>query len=268
MIDAHLHLQDTRLAEDRKSIIATLRQLGVAHWCVNGIHPGDWRQVADLAREHDEVIPFFGVHPWEVNGLEGGWRTSLREFLEANPEAGIGEVGLDKWIRNHDISRQRDILGSQLALAEELKRPVAVHCLQAWGHLDEVLEGSKFRRPFLLHSYGGPSEFVERMCERGAYFSISGYFFREDKGEKRQVFLQIPEDRILIETDAPDMEPPESCVEFHVSTSDKEEAPFPNHPGNIRAIYRAYAEFRDRGIDEIIESTRHNFQAWMEKSRR
>lgn len=267
MIDVHLHLQDPRLESVVDAFDDQLGGLGIDAWVVNGTGPGDWEDVARIAREHPAVIPCYGVHPWKVNELDPDWEGPLRRRLEDDPGAGVGEIGLDRWIRDHDIERQKEILLAQLNLAGEFDRPVTIHCLQAWGHLDEVLGSSKLDRPFLLHSYGGPSEFVPRMLDRGAYFSISGYFFRKNKTEKLAVFREIPEDRVLVETDAPDMRPPPELME-HPVPGDTEEGEAANHPANLLAIHRAYAAFRNRDPEEVAATLEENFENWFGRSLR
>ena len=260
MIDCHLHLQDNKLYFQADEILDRIREVGVKALVVNGTEPGDWERVADLAERFPEVIPFFGVHPWKVNGVESDWADCLRGYLDRFPGSGVGEVGLDKWIRDHDIELQKEIFGEQLAMACELKRPVSVHCLQAWGHLTESLKQGMVGDPTLLsrtllHSFGGPAEMVEEFVELGVYFSISGYFFRPDKSMKLEVFNQIPDDHLLIETDAPDMMPPAS---LQVDWCEPET----NHPANIKLIYRAVADWKGEPTSDLISRTDSNFRAW------
>ncbi|MDF1859373.1 MAG: TatD family hydrolase [Verrucomicrobiales bacterium] len=256
MIDAHLHLQFPEFDGILDKVIEAARKVGVKAFVVNGTSPEDWNQVASLATEVAEIIPFFGVHPWKVNELRAGWEEELDRYLEAFPGAGVGEIGLDKWIRNHDIGRQRETFLRQLELAEKKARPVTVHCLKAWGHLSECLKSSKFQRPFLLHSFGGPTELIGEFLKREAYFSLSGYFLRPDKTKKRDAFLSIPRERILLETDAPDMLPPDELIQFPLSREGKEI----NHPANLRAIYEAYARWKELPVSEVISATSENFR--------
>jgi TatD DNase family protein len=259
MIDSHLHLQSPVFRECRDEIIAQLRKLGVGILVVNATRPADWDELAELAMNVPEVIPFFGVHPWYVDDLPNGWLRRLDSLLSKFPKAGVGEIGLDKWIRGHNVTRQREVLDAQLALAEAHGRSVTLHCLQAWGNLEETLENSGFARPFLLHSYGGPGEMIARFLERGAYFSLSGYFFLPEKWEKLERFDSIPLDRILLETDAPDMMPPDELIVFPLKDEGKEPI---NHPGNLVAIYEAFAERIGISRSELESHIRENFGQW------
>lgn len=260
MRDAHLHLADERLFPEADLIMENLRGLGVSRLVVNGTGPEDWGRVANLAQRFPEVLPSFGLHPWRVNEVAEGWQEELQRWLGEFPTAGLGEIGLDRWIQGFDLPKQKQVFLEQLALADQVTGPVSVHVLRAWGPLIECLDAWPKPRPFLLHSYGGSREMVAELVERGAWFSLSGYFFRPDKASKLEVFREVPEDRLLLETDAPDMLPPDTLRLAQCQDPDL------NHPANLAAIYEAYARWR--GIDkaEAINLIDENFQRWVEGS--
>ncbi len=259
MIDAHLHLQDPRLADALPGILEAARELGIERMVVNGTHPGDWEAVERLAAEHPEVTPCFGLHPWRVGSEQAGWLEELESRLKRLPGAGVGEIGLDRWIRDSDFGRQRETFAAQLDLAERLDRPVAIHCLRAWGTMLEILASASPRRAPLLHSYGGPVEMVGDFTALGAFFSLSGHFFHPGKEGKLAAFDAVPADRLLLETDAPDMLPPPEMRPFHLVDPAGQEV---NHPGNLLAIYEAAATRRGWSVEETIGRMRRNFEAW------
>lgn len=258
MIDCHLHLQDSRLG-DLARILATVRSERIACLVVNGTEPGDWEKVASLSRLYPEVIPSFGVHPWRVNEVERNWRDLLGERLTDFPMAGVGEIGLDRWIKGHNLKRQKEFFQAQLALAADLRRPISIHCLNAWGSLLECLRKADLSAGCLLHSYGGSAELVGELVDLGAYFSLSGYFFRDDKTAKLKAFEKVPDERLLLETDAPDMLPP-IFMQRHPLVGDG--GVILNHPANLPSLYEAYASWRGSGVDEVLHRMRTNFAAW------
>ena len=166
MIDSHLHLQDPVLLENIDVILPQIRSAGIAKLVVNGRCPDDWKAVGDLASTNQEVIAFYGLHPWYVNGCRDRWEDLLRGRLKSDVTAGIGEIGLDKWMRNHDMARQRMAFASQLKIAQEFNRPAVIHCLKAWGALKDCLDNSPFTGRFLLHSYSGPADMIEYFVQR------------------------------------------------------------------------------------------------------
>ena len=263
MIDCHLHLQDPRLAETLPGIMETVRSLDIRHLVVNGTGPDDWEAVEHLAATYPEVIPSFGLHPWKVGSETEGWLEDLEERLRRHPAAGVGEIGLDRWIRGHDLEKQRSAFLAQLKLAERLGRPLSIHCLQAWGSLLEILTDQPSGGRFLLHSYGGPVEMVEDFVALGACFSISGYFFRPDKAGKLAVFDQVPSDRLLVETDAPDMALPHELQRYFLEEDSKISAASSiNHPPNLIVVYEATAARLGMAREELENLVSCNFSRW------
>ena len=257
LYDAHNHLQDLRLAPHREAALAACRQEGVAKMVVNGSGEEDWPEVLALARTCPEVIPSFGYHPWYVKERTPGWQQALLRHLESVPSA-IGEVGLDRWIKDYDSEQQEEVFVWQLRLAAEHELPVSIHCLQAWGRLLEILRAEP--RPdcgFLLHSYGGPQEMVAPLAELGAYFSLPGYFAHQRKTRQRDAFRAVPPDRLLIETDAPDQLLPLERSRYPLV--DVQTGTAINHPANLRAVYQFAADIFNEPIEALAHRVEANF---------
>jgi TatD DNase family protein len=177
--------------------------------------------------------------------------------LDAVPAA-IGEIGLDRWIENPDLPLQEKTFREQLRLAALRELPVSIHCLKAWGRLDEILREEPLPgRGFLLHSYGGPPEMVAGFAKLGAYFSLSGYFAHERKARQRETFQVVPRDRLLLETDAPDMWPPEAWND-HPLIDPPTGKPL-NHPANLAAVYRFAATFLGLDVETLAIQLEQNF---------
>ena len=258
LFDAHNHLQDDRLDGVRSEAMTAVRQIGVQRMVVNGTSPADWNAVQAMADQYAEVIPSYGVHPWHLQGLDQDWLEQLNEKLQSRPSV-IGEIGLDRWIENYDLPRQEKIFLAQWRLAVELNRPVTIHCLKCWGRLLEVLQlEPRNRRGFLLHSYGGPLEMVKPLAELGAYFSMSGYFAHPRKSNHAQTFRHVPIDRLLLESDAPDMWPPPGWNDY--PSTDSKTGKTINHPGNIASVYRFAATLREESMETMANRVEENFQ--------
>lgn len=254
--DAHCHLQDERLIERLDEISKLYDELGVAESVVNGTSEKDWRAVSTLAGRFDFVRPSFGLHPWKVGGQSGNWKEELTRFLDLHPEAAVGEIGLDRWIEGFDLPAQEEAFRWQFEQAVVRNRPVSIHCLKAWGRLLECLmELPRLDRGFLLHSYGGPREMVEPFAKLGAFFSFSGYFALDRKKSQLGVIAAVPLDRILVETDAPDMSGPESISPYRFTGDNNT-----NHPGNIVAVYRFLAETLDLDPELFREIVEENYK--------
>ena len=142
-------------------------------------------------------------------------------------------------------------------LQVELDRPATIHCLRAWGALDEILRRVPLpRRGFLLHAYGGPAEMVAGFAELGAYFSFNGSFLAEKKTRQRAAFRSVPADRLLVETDAPTKPPPPELNRFPLPAGP--EGPL-NHPANIVVAYEQLAKLRGLSLAELAAQVEQNF---------
>jgi TatD DNase family protein len=257
LCDAHNHLHDDRLAPHREAVLATVRREGVAWMVINGSCESDWPQVLALARECPQVIPCFGYHPWYVKERSPGWQSALLRHLDAIPSA-IGEAGLDRWIKDHDLEQQEQVFIWQLRLAAERNLPLSIHCLQAWGRLLEILRAEpRPRCGFLLHSYGGPREMVAPLAELGGYFSLPGYFAHERKARQREAFKQVPPNRLLIETDAPDQLLPDKRNRYPLTDAQTGKAI--NHSANLRAVYQFAMELFGEPMEALTERVEANF---------
>jgi TatD DNase family protein len=264
VIDAHNHLHDARLAPWRAEIFTELAALRVQRAVVNGTRESDWAPVAALARAQLWVKPSFGLHPWYVAERSAAWLEKLRALLDATPGAAVGEIGLDRWIAGHDAAQQHTVFAAQLALAAERELPVTIHCLRAWGALWEVIRAEAVPScGFLLHAYGGPAEMVPGFVKRGAYFSFNACFLHERKAAQRAVFAQIPADRLLVETDAPDMAPP---AERRLHALPESSGHALNHPANLPLAYAGLAEIRSLSVPGLEALVAENFARLFGKS--
>jgi TatD DNase family protein len=249
--DAHNHLQDPRL-EDAWPVIAAMKSAGVVHCLVNATREADWQAVEMLAAHDPEFIsPAFGIHPWQAHTATGGWQERLKALLEKHPHASVGECGLDHWISHPLLDVQRPVFIDQLRLAREMDRPLTIHCLKAWGALFDAFAEAPPPSRFLMHSFGGSIETARRLIPLGAFFSFSGHFLHPRKSAVLDVFRQLPHDRILLETDAPDMLPPAEIITHPLPENH-------NHPANLPAIGQALAVALGMPPGDLAELTRDN----------
>ncbi|BBN05742.1 TatD DNase family protein [Marchantia polymorpha subsp. ruderalis] len=274
LFDAHCHLQDLRVAHCAPLLIKQASEVGVRWFAVNGTSEDDWRSVKEMGESQSTVIPNFGLHPWFIPGRTNNWLETLKGMLESTPTAAVGEIGLDLGTHGSKIDEalQLDILKAQLTLARNLNRPASLHCVRAIGPLQHLLEEmGTFPAGFIMHSFTGPADAVRGLVKHGAYFSFSGFLTPLRASKARAILQQVPRDRILLETDAPDAVPkvdPKSLLwvpddsatptsgevrqadaDIRSCCSDKndgktakkdEACPLPalNHPANIRTVLK------------------------------
>jgi len=276
-LDAHNHLQDERFEGRQEVLIAECRAAGVVRMVVNGACAEDWPAVVGLARRHPDLIrPSLGWHPWYLHERGEDWEREFEEWLDRESDAAVGEIGLDRWILEQPaairarhapglagieptaLEEQERAFRLQWRAAVERGRAVTVHCLRAWGRLVEVLRSEKLpQRGFLLHSYGGPVELVPVLAGLGAYFGFPGYFLHAGKERQRMAFRQVPPDRLLVETDAPDQIPPNGFIRHPLKETGVGRGV--NHPANLGTIQAGLAGVLGMGEEELAERMEENF---------
>ena len=248
LTDAHCHLQDPRLRPHLQEALAQCRNLGITGWMVNATKEADWENVASLAQNEHGVHASFGLHPWWQKERSNSWAENLEALLLKYPQSAIGETGLDQWMEGHDLSDQREVLKIHLAFSRKFDRPITLHCLRAWPDLEGAVEQSPpSRRGFLLHAYAGPAERIPFWVAQGAYFSFSPSFLQARKAAARAAFSRMPLERILVETDAPDMAPPAAKEKFSLLRNGVRL----NHPANLVLCAEALALDRGNALEDI-----------------
>jgi len=256
LFDAHNHLQDPWLAPHFPQVLATLDQIGISGAVVNGTIDTDWDDVTRLAREHSWVIPSYGIHPWLVKNRAANWETLLNAKLDQSGV--VGEIGLDRWKEGYDFPDQESVFKTQLRIAADRNIPATIHCLRAWGALWDIIRTEPVPAcGFLLHAYGGPVEMIEGFARRGAHFSFSGSFLDPHRQKKREAFLRVPLDRLLIETDAPAMPLPTELNRYPLPNAS--DGSLVNHPANLPVAYEGLATLRSLKINDLSDLIESNF---------
>ena len=258
--DAHNHLHDPRFPAWKEEDIAAWRALGIDGAVVNATREEDWPDVAALARRFpDFILPAFGCHPWHAASCRPGWDERLEIQLRGFPGAPVGEIGFDRWLPGHDIALQRAVFTRQWEIAARLDRAVSIHCLRAWDDLFAFLPKSpKERRRVLIHGFSGPPEIAARLAASGCFLGFGGYVLHPRKARALGAFAAIPEENLLLETDAPDMAAPPEHQTHHIDSGGTT-----NHPANLVANARALARLRGLSETALSSILTRNLRTWL-----
>nr|XP_043626775.1 uncharacterized metal-dependent hydrolase YabD-like isoform X2 [Erigeron canadensis] len=267
LFDAHCHLQDPRIFDKAPELIKTALEKGILHFAVNGISEKDWHVVKEMSDDYPSVVPSFGLHPWFIGDRTSTWFSTLKAMLKANPEAAVGEIGLDKGplASGIDFNDQVEVFRPQLQLAKDLKRPVSVHCVDAFEELLDIMKSiGPFPEGVILHSYIGSAEMVPEFAKLGCYFSFSGHLMPMEETKAKKMLKAVPSDRILLETDSPDALPiykDSDClflVKKQDSLSDGEPEETLNQPANIVYVLSYVASLLDLPKQELAHVSYRN----------
>jgi TatD DNase family protein len=253
--DTHCHLDFQAFDSDRETVIKRAREAGLDRILNPGIDLETSRAAIRLAEEYPEVYVSVGIHP---NSALLWNSTSFRELeeLSHHPKVvAIGEIGLDYYRHGAPVEVQRNVFQAQLELATERELPVIVHNREASGDVQEILtawihllassRSGILERPGVLHSYSGTWDMAQWAVEANLAIGITGPVTYRNASQLQQIALEIPLDRILIETDAPFLPP-------HPHRGER------NEPAHVGLIAGKIAELRTIEKSEVAKSTSIN----------
>ncbi|MGC6423453.1 MAG: TatD family hydrolase [Lentimonas sp.] len=254
LYDAHCHLADGRLLPFREEVGASLKRIGCELSVVNGTSPEDWQAVVDYTTNNPSALPAIGLHPWKVNDAPDNWKDGFLQHLDKGVSI-IGEIGLDQWIEGYDMDAQIDAFHWQIEQAADRNLPVSIHCLKAIDPLIQVLSESALpERGVHIHALNVPIEAARKLIEIGCYFSFNSGQLKPQAKHIISLIQAIPEERILIETDAPDFLPIDAYREFSLPKKGL------NHPANLLGCYEVVAHLRELGSESLREQVATNFR--------
>lgn len=194
MLDAHCHLDDPRL--EAAEALRRAAEAGVTGAVIAGYGPERWPVQARLVREHRNLWACYGVHPWRLGDAED-LVGQLEGWLDQG--VGVGEIGLDRACKV-PMEAQRRAFRRQLALARERNLPVVLHVVRAHGEVLATLrEEGLPAAGGMVHGFTGPREVAREYLGLGLHLSFGRRL--------PEAALEIPGDRLLVETDCPDGAP-------------------------------------------------------------
>ena len=248
LVDSHCHLDHAKFEGDREAAIERAREAGVERLVVigTGDGPPDLEAGLRLAERYDEIYFTAGVHPHDASKMDGAALEKLRSLTGHPKLVAIGETGLDFHYDFSPRPQQAEVFEAQLAIAREAGLPVVIHTREAWKETMEILRRHRVERGILHCFTGGPDEAREAL-DLGLHLGFGGVLTFPKSDELRAAAKMTPDDRLLVETDAPYL------------------APIPhrgkrNEPAFVVETARKLAEVRDTTPERIAELTTANWE--------
>jgi TatD DNase family protein len=204
--DSHCHLDHPRLLPSLPGLFADAEAAGIAGFLVPGVDPGGWRGIAALSRKFPRVVPAFGVHPMHADLLTPAVLSELRRLSRC--AAAIGEIGLDYALAAPCRDIQKRAFRAQMGVAFEAGLPVLIHCRKAFRDLFEILKEEGVERiGGVMHAFSGSPETARDCVRLGLHVSLAGSVTYQNALRPPAVAAWVPLERLLLETDAPDLTP-------------------------------------------------------------
>ena len=209
LVDSHCHLDFPDFDNDRDSVIQRAGDAGVETIVTISTRVAKFRDIRTLATTYDRVFCSVGTHPHNADEETGVTADELVGLADDPAVVAIGEAGLDYHYDNASRSAQRTGLIRHIEAARRTGLPLVIHARDADSDMMEILtdENGKGSFPAILHCFSSGAALAERGVELGMYVSFSGILTFKRADELRTIAAEIPNDRLLVETDAPFLAP-------------------------------------------------------------
>ena len=244
MIDTHSHINMIE-GTPIESVIQNAIENGVDKIIVPSAYPKDIDDVIKLVNKYDNVYGMLGVHPTEVKDWTDDLADKIREYSKNPKIVAIGEIGLDYYWDKSFNDLQKEIFIKQIKLANELNLPISIHDREAHKDTFDILKEHNKNSKIVMHCFSGSVEFANECIKEGMYIALGGVVTFKNAVKMKEVAINIPLDRLLLETDAPYLTP--------VPFRGKE-----NQPAYTKYVAEEIAKLRNITVDEINKATTQN----------
>ncbi len=244
MIDTHSHINMIE-GTPIESVIQNAIENGVDKIIVPSAYPKDIDDVIKLVNRYDNVYGMLGVHPTEVKDWTDDLADKIREYSKNPKIVAIGEIGLDYYWDKSFNDLQKEIFIKQIKLANELNLPISIHDREAHKDTFDILKEHNKNSKIVMHCFSGSVEFANECIKEGMYIALGGVVTFKNAVKMKEVAINIPLDRLLLETDAPYLTP--------VPFRGKE-----NQPAYTKYVAEEIAKLRNITVDEINKATTQN----------
>jgi TatD DNase family protein len=255
LIDSHCHLEYKGLVEDQAGVLDRARLAGVGGFLSISTRQSEWDQVIATAVREPDVWASVGIHPHEADGHADMGEAALLDAAAHPRVIAIGETGLDYYYDKSDRQVQQDLFRRHISVSRATGLPIIIHTRDAEADTAAILrdEMDKGVFPALIHCFTASADFARIVLDLGLTISLSGIVTFKNAADLQAVAAEVPEDRLLVETDAPFL------------------APVPNRgkvcePSFVADTARFVAGLRGTTPEALAESTTANFRRLFAKA--
>jgi TatD DNase family protein len=242
VIDSHTHLE---LCEPPDSeLVAAATAAGVTRILTVGIDGASCRAALAAAEAFPQVYAAVGRHPNAAKGFDEADLAELRALAEHERCVAIGETGLDFYREGAPRADQQRAFAAQIALARETGKPLVIHSRAADSETLAQLKSEADRVSVVMHCFSMPQRLGDCL-ERGYAISFAGNVTYKSAGDLSAAARQVPQDSLLVETDAPYLTPQAVRKQR-------------NQPAFVAHTLAFLAELRGVGVQELGQTVERN----------
>ena len=245
LFDSHSHIDDICFKNDFDTMLKHAQESSVHGIMVVGINIKTSKKAIELASTRKNLITSVGVHPHDAGQCSDDVIKTLETLaLKHSCVRAWGETGLDFNRMHSPKNIQEKCFEKQIHAASNLNLPMIFHERDSDGRFLEILESANIKeRKGVVHCFSGSKEEMFKYLDLGYYIGITGILTIKKRGETlRELSLLIPENRILIETDAP-----------YLTPAPQKNKVRRNEPGFVKSIMLKLAQIRNADVEELSE---------------
>ncbi len=251
-IDTHAHLDNDLFDSDREAMIGRAFEQGIERIVTIGTDMDSCLRAIALAEKYDGVYAVIGLHPTDSVSFEDKMIDQLRVMAQHAKVVGIGEIGLDYYWKDSPPDIQQKVFRKMIRLACELDKPIVIHNREADADILRILKEEKASHQLnnlrgIMHCFSGDEAIMKESLALHFYISFAGNVTYK-KSKLADIVPLVPEDRLLIETDAPYLTP----VPFRGQR---------NEPAHVRHTAEKIASLLGKDPATIGRQTAHNARA-------
>jgi TatD DNase family protein len=247
LFDTHAHLNLDTFDDTVGEVVTRAKQVGVGGIAVIGVDVATSRRACELATQHPGYLhAVVGIQPNSAAEAAEGDFQIIEELTSADGVCAIGETGLDCHWDDTPIEIQHAFFDWHLQLCRDKSLPMVIHMRESGDLIAEQLRRQSVIPPGIMHSFTGDMSLAKDCLDMGLHVSFAGMVTFKKSGDLRAVAKQVPEDRLLVETDSPYLSP------------EPLRGKRPNEPARVEHTLRCLAEVRGVSPDHLAEATTAN----------
>ena len=253
MIDTHCHLNLEPLSNTPSKFLDQALAAGVTNIIIPAVDLPTSQSAIDLAGTSDRLFAMVGIHPEEAAKTDFSNLFENLKSLALKPKVvAIGECGLDYFHTTQTKAAQHQLFEFQLQLAHELDLPLSIHVrdlpaeasAKEDAHQDALELIRQFTPRAVLHCFSGNQDYLQAALDLGLFISFAGNVTFQNAHKLQQLAKLTPTDRLLVETDAPYLNPDRGV--------------FPNTPAQVVKTYHFLAKLKNISLEQLSQAVEDN----------
>jgi len=248
LIDTHVHINFDVFNSDLEEIRKRWEEAGVVHLVHSCVEPEELLSIRAIADRFPEISYAVGLHPLDSNKWTSTTANQIQKFATSDPRiVAIGETGLD-FYKAENQKQQKFVFKQQLTIAQQLNKPLIIHCRDAANSMAEILYSFQKNHKLVrgvMHCWGGNPEETKMFLDLGFYISFSGIVTFKNALQIQESAKIVPDDRLLVETDCPFLAPVPKRGQR-------------NEPAYVKYVAEKVAELRGVTLENLAVQTSKN----------